>query len=69
MLIQVKERRPAKLTIATIDAPRFRLQLVTNILVGLNFTARRWRYLCITNFTVVLRVFIQQRFICQEALR
>jgi hypothetical protein len=61
MLIQVKQRRPAQLTIATINAPR-RFQLMTNILIGLNLTARRRRYLGVTNFTVMLRVFIQQRF-------
>jgi hypothetical protein len=35
---------------------------MTNILIGLNLTARRRRYLGVTNFTVMLRVFIQQRF-------
>ena len=42
---------------------------MTNILIGLHFPARRWRDLGIADFTVVLRVFIQQRFIRQEAFR
>ncbi len=66
MLIQIKERRPAQLTVAAINAPCFRLQLVTNILISLHFTARGGRYLRIADFTVMLRVLLQQRFIRQE---
>lgn len=69
MLIQIKERRPAQLTVAAINTPCFSLQLMTNVLIGLNLTARGRRYLGIANFTVMLWVFIQQRFIRQETFR
>ena len=41
MLVQIKQRRPAQLTVAAVDAPCFRLQLMTNILIGLHFPTRR----------------------------
>ncbi len=68
VLVQIKQRRPAQLTVAPVDAPCFRLQLMTNILIGLHFPTRRRCNLRIADFTVVLRIFIQQRFIRQEAL-
>ena len=41
---------------------------MTNILIGLHITTRRWCNLGITNFTMMLRIFFQQRFIGEKTL-
>lgn len=69
MLIQVVQRRPAQLSVLAIDSAAGGLQLMANILIGLYFTAGGWRNLRIANLAMVLRVFLQQGFIGEKALR
>ena len=69
MLIQVVQRRPAQLSVLAIDSAAGGLQLMANILIGLYFAAGGWRNLRIANLAMVLRVFLQQGFIGEKALR
>ena len=69
MLIEVIERRPAQLTIFTVNTSGFGLQLMTNILIGLNLAPRGRCNLRIADFTVVLRELLQQGFIGMETFR
>ena len=69
MLIEIKQRRPAQLTILTVNAPGFRLKLMTDILIRLHIATGSGRNLRVTNFSVMLREFLQQRLIGLKTLR
>ncbi len=69
MLVEIIERRPAQRAVLTVNTPRFRLQLMTNVLIGLHIATRRRSNLRIADFATVFREVFQQRFIRQETFR